>query len=169
MHRSKWLFWLAFLSLACLSALPSRGFSEDARVTIYESELTELFSISARLSSLNQTLAQEVSNLSTNYAVLSNRLATSAAGLTGLQYELESWKASFAVLSERLTLSVERSVELTASLAKAERSLADSQASFAAYTNAVSSQISALELQRNLAVAGGILGLIAGVVLAIIF
>jgi ABC-type multidrug transport system fused ATPase/permease subunit len=145
------------------SAQPS-GSQAPATQAISASELARLSEISTRLAALNERLRTELEASKRNSGELEGSLETSTRELATLRLELEESRRSSSELARRAELSEQESIALREASMKAEGSLRNLEASFAAYRREAEERILALSAGRiGLVILAG-----AGWVLAIL-
>lgn len=144
-------FSLCLVSVFCLAfpGLVWPGDSNtDRRLVIYESELTELIQLTAMLKS-------QLSNSQTNIGLLQEQL-------TGLSNQIVYYANELTNLQAQLGISGQELVRLKAQLIELDRYWKE-------YQTATELTIKTLEGQRLGGILVGIGGVIAGIVLAILF
>jgi len=151
MRRALLVLCLSRCCLAFLSAQEASGSSSEQRFPTYESELSELSAIWARLSILSAAQNQD--------------LLLSKESLRKLTAELESLKSELAVLRRKLQHSEGQLTGLSEELKKVRSSLEDLERSFTEYKAAAEARIKA-ESRKVWAAAG--LGALAGAAAAFI-
>jgi uncharacterized coiled-coil DUF342 family protein len=120
--------------------LPDSGTGEETG-----NELSRLLEISARLSSLNEKLRNELADSRKNSAELSNMLLSSKGELETLRKELEDLRKTSAALTSGAENSNRESDGLRAALTKAGSSLRSLEQSFENYRMHAEARMAYLE------------------------
>ncbi|MDR0689964.1 MAG: hypothetical protein LBG08_06845 [Spirochaetaceae bacterium] len=113
------------------------------------SELTRLLEISTRLSEINETLRQELSDSKQNSTALSSMLETSRNELEQLKGELGPLRNRSAALLNAAEQSERELNGLRTALRKAERSLTSLEHSWETYRTGAEQRIARLERNRR--------------------
>ncbi len=159
----KWSKWGWCFCLAWLLALPVSGFTEDKKLTVYESELTQLIQLSLELKDFNGKLSKELASSLTN----SSKLAA----------DLETWKLKAENLALELDQQLQASgkslialADLKSLLQKARTELTNLETSWTEYKKETQTLIQQKETEGwiNAAIAAT-LGLLAGLGIGALF
>ena len=144
------LFLLLCLLLFLVLVLARPSFCYSQENQNLNSNITQLQTIYSRLYSLNQELKTDLSN--------------SQNSLQKLKVELNSLKLELQTVSESLTESEMTSMQLREELKKAQNFLSSSMSAFQIYSKTAEQEIRTLELQRNLSIGAGIIGIILSII-----